>query len=390
MGILPHHPHRHSVEQLDSIPNSSLTPQPSIRSIPTVQSSAAAAVHCIATLKGHSSHIFSLVLAGKRLYSGSADGEIRLWCHDAGHAVGGGYSSVKSIIVLGDKLFTAHQDHRIRIWRIDGGAAAPCHRYRMVAALPTVNDRCLRAFSPGSYVSVRRHRRRTWVHHVDAVSCLAVSADGALLYSVSWDRTLKVWRTSDFRCVESVQAAHDDAVSAVVASPDGGGAYTSSADGTVKVWRILAGERRHALFATMRKHKSAVNALAISADGSVLYSGASDRSIIVWERTAGCGGNEVAAVGALRGHTKAVLCLAVVVDVLCSGSADRTVRIWRRDSGDGFTCLAVLKGHRGPVKCLTATSDDCTEADNDSRKCYLVYSGSLDFDIKVWQVWVQS
>jgi WD40 repeat protein len=90
-------------------------------------------------------------------------------------------------------------------------------------------------------------------------------------------------------------------------------------------------------------------------------------------------------VGKLRGHGNSKLCLAVVSDLVCSGSADRTVRVWRGFDRN-YSCLAVLEGHRGPVKCLTAAIDGCNSTTSD--EAYLVYSGGLDCDIKVWQVLV--
>lgn len=230
---------------------------------------------------------------------------------------------------------------------------------------------------------------------MDTVSALAISKDGSLLYSASWDRTFKVWRTSDFRCLESVSKAHDDAINAIALSSDGC-VYTGSADHKIKLWQKPGGHNyKHCLVATLEKHQSAVNALALSSDGSVLYSGACDRSILVWEREGGDsdrddGGNNngMAVVGALRGHTKAILCLGVVDDLLFSGSADYSVRIWRRGFDKRFSCLGVLEGHRRPVKCLNVTVDCNNERDgsHNSGTPYLVYSGSLDGDVKVWKI----
>lgn len=228
------------------------------------------------------------------------------------------------------------------------------------------------------------------MHHVDAISALALSNDGSLIYSASWDRTFKVWRTSDFKCLESVWNAHDDAINAIVSSSDGF-IYTGSADRKIKAWTKKEGDKKHSLVDVLEKHKSAVNALALSTDESVLYSGACDRSIVVWEKIVG-GGVHMAVAGALRGHTKAILCLAVVADLVCSGSADKTIRIWRR--GICYSCLAVLEGHRGAVKCLTAAVDSGNAVNNNNIRAstigtpYLVYSGSLDCDVKIWQIWV--
>ncbi|XP_048136776.1 protein JINGUBANG-like isoform X2 [Rhodamnia argentea] len=392
-----------SQSSLPTVP--SLTPQ---QSQPLDQSPTPAHRCCVATLSGHSSYVSSLALAGEFLYSGSSDGEVRAWNRsppgsDAGHAVAAAAistSAVKSVVASGDKLFTAHQDHKIRVWRIDADG-----RYRLATSLPTLADRLARLFLAKNYVEVRRHKKCTWVHHVDAVSSLALTHDGSALYSASWDRSFKVWRVSDFRCVESVERAHDDAINAVVVSRDGL-VYTCSADRKIKVWRKESHQRKHALVATLERHRSAVNALALSEDCCILYSGACDRSILVWERVqdegrrgkgtdGGVEGEHyMAVVGALRGHTKAVLCLAVAGDVVCSGSADHTVRVWRREGEDrSYSCLAVCEGHAKPVKCLAASVDvdgdgEGSGSPSGSGTRYMVYSGGLDCKIKVWRIWV--
>jgi len=191
-----------------------------------------------------------------------------------------------------------------------------------------------------------------------------------------------MWRTKDFACVESVTNAHDDAINAVAVSYDGR-VYTGSADKRIKVWRKEEGERKHTLVECLEKHNSGVNALALSSDERHLYSGACDRSVLVWEKK----GERMGLVGALRGHTKSILCLAVAGDLVCSGSADKTIRIWRGFHAQ-YSCLAVLEGHGGSIKCLTAVLDHCNPSH--SQTSFLVYSGGLDCDIKVWQILVPS
>ncbi|MQL97502.1 hypothetical protein Taro_030194 [Colocasia esculenta] len=394
----------------------SLSSQSSLGSLPSLdlhQQRPSTLHHCVLTLCGHSSYVSAIAADGASLYSGSSDGEIRSWrlgitCDvgsggDDGGA--GGYagqvvavrrSAVKALVVSRGRLFGAYQDRRIHVWQISHQReTSHAGNYRLAATLPTAGDRLLSLLSPESYVEVRRHKKCTWVHHVDAVSALALSHDGALLFSASWDRTFKVWRTSDGKCLESVADAHHDAVNAIVVSRDGT-AYTGSADTTVKVWRRLPGETKHSLAGTLERHRSAVNALALSPDGSVLYSGACDRSVVVWEGGGGgsSGGGSsstpMVVAGALRGHTKAVLCLATVGELVCSGSADRSARVWRRGLDKSYSCLAVLEGHRAPVKCLAAAvggemQED--EADACGGVFHTIYTGSLDCDIKVWRVY---
>ncbi|OEL30646.1 hypothetical protein BAE44_0008335 [Dichanthelium oligosanthes] len=297
-------------------------------------------------------------------------------------------SSIKCVIATSNGLVSSHQDGKIRVWHASRSNGS-CDHLALRAVLPTTTD-CLRTFLfPSNYVEVRRHRKRTWVHHIDAVTALALSQDGAEMYSVSWDRSLKVWRLPSLRCVESVAPAHDDAINAVAVSADGH-VYTGSADRTIKAWRRHPGQRKLALVGTMEHHKAVVNALALGVGGQVLYSGACDRSVVVWECAAGGG---MVATATLRGHTKAVLCLDAAGDVVCSGSADRTVRVWRRGVAEaaGYTCLAVLDGHAGAVKSLMLVRRSGGDHDGSCDGCCSaahVCSGSLDCDVKIWRVTV--
>ncbi|EHA8589884.1 protein JINGUBANG [Cocos nucifera] len=288
--------------------------------------------------------------------------------------------SVKSVAFSPDgRAFTAHQDGRIRAWK----RSARSGRYHLVASLPTGADRLRRLPLPSNYITVRRHKKLLWIQHADAVS--AVAASGGLLYSVSWDKTLKIWRTSDLRCIESV-AAHEDAVNAIAVAGDGT-VFTGSADRRIRVWGRSAGEKgRHGLVATLEKHRSAVNALAVSGDGSVLYSGACDRSILVWEKEDST--NFMAVAGVLRGHRKAILCIACVGDLVFSGSSDRTVRIWRRvEEGRGYSFVGALEGHVSGVRSVAAVRvPPGAEREGEGEEEYRVCSGSLDGEVRIWRV----
>lgn len=281
--------------------------------------------------------------------------------------------SVKSIAFADGRILTAHQDCKIRVWKL-----TPSKKHKLKTALPTVNDRLFRSVLPKNYVTIRRHKKKLWIEHADAVTALAVN--NGLIYSVSWDKTLKIWRSSDLRCLESVKA-HEDAINAVVVSRDGT-VYTGSADRRIQVWAKPGNEKRHVLIATLEKHKSAVNALALNDDGSVLFSGACDRSILVWEKEDSA--NHMVVTGALRGHGNAILCLINVSGFLMSGSADRTVRIWQRGCDGKYACLAVMDGHMKPVKSLAAVQDE------EENGVVWVYSGGLDGKIKVWRVSVSN
>ncbi|CAN0929321.1 Protein JINGUBANG [Linum grandiflorum] len=370
--------------------NLSLQTHPSLPSLNkspfNSSSSGAAAVDflCFTTLRPSSDHhpITSLSVHGNLLYAASGH-QISIYDCSTGFLINSfnGSSStggsIKAVIFSDNgRILSAHQDSHIRAWK-SKPKSTESNQHKLIATLPTAADRLRHFAFPSSYVAVRRHRKIMKIQHADAVSDLAVN--GGQFYSVSWDRSLKIWKSSSLRCIESIQAAHDDAINSVVVSRDGT-VYTGSADCRIRVWNKPGS--RHSLVATLEKHKSAVNALALTADGSVLFSGSCDRSILVWEREDTA--DYMTVIGALRGHEKAVLCLISVGDLLVSGSADRTVRIWARGSGGGgggkYRCLAVMEGHTAAVKSLAGYCEDGVVS---------VYSGSLDGEIKVWRVEVR-
>ncbi|KAK6136789.1 hypothetical protein DH2020_029459 [Rehmannia glutinosa] len=337
----------------------------------------------IGSLFREEGHIYSLAAAGDLLYTGSDSKNLRVWKNLKEFS---GFKSssglVKAIVVFGDKIFTGHQDGRIRIWKFLGGKRK---NYKRVGNLPTTRDLLMKSINPRSYVEVRRHRNVPWVKHFDAVSCLSIDEDQGLLYSGSWDKSMKVWRISDSKCLESIQA-HDDAVNSVVVGFDGL-VFTGSADGTVKAWRreLVGKSTEHVLVETLLKQDHALTSLAVSHAAGALYAGSSDGLVSFWEREK----HFMSYGGVLRGHKLAVLCLAVGGNLVLSGSADNSICVWRRDFGGDHSCVAVLSGHSGPVKCLAVEKDAAgggggEESGDDKR--WIVYSGSLDKSVKVWRV----
>ncbi|KAK8939977.1 hypothetical protein KSP40_PGU022170 [Platanthera guangdongensis] len=223
---------------------------------------------------------------------------------------------------------------------------------------------------------------RSKAEHRDEVTCLALFIAGELLYTGSWDRTVKVWHVRDGTCVDSF-VAHEGRVNAVAVGQDDGGVFTAGLDGCVKVWRRVYGEKTHALSMVLRFQSSPVNALVIGAGEGYLYSGSSDGYINIWEREAITGRYHHG--GFLQGHKYAVLCLAAVERLVLSGSEDTTIRVWRREEGCGFhVCLAVMEGHRGPVRCIAVGVE--MENVEGSGIGLLVYSASLDRVLKAWRL----
>lgn len=328
-------------------------------------------------------HIYALATSGNLLYTGSESKNIRVWKNLEEFS---GFKSnsglVKAIVVVKEKIFTGHQDGKIRVWKSSGFKRKS---YKRVGSLPTSMDYLTSAVNPNNYVQVRRHKNVPWNKHFDTISCMAVDLDQGFLYSSSWDKTLKVWRLSDSKCIESINA-HDDAVNSVVVGFQGM-VFTGSADGKVKAWRreVVGKHMEHVLVSLLLEQEAAVTSLAVSVTSGTVYAGSSDGLVNFWDGEKGF----ISPAGVLRGHKSAVLCLAAGGRLVMSGSADNSICVWTREKESGpHTFLSVLTGHGGPVKCL-AVEQELPEEESppaERDQTWFLYSGSLDKSVKVWRI----
>ncbi|TKY67505.1 E3 ubiquitin-protein ligase TRAF7 [Spatholobus suberectus] len=143
----------------------------------------------VGSLVREEGHIYSLAVSGDLLYTGSDSKNIRVW-KDLKDFTGFKSSSglVKTIVISGGKIFTGHQDGKIRVWKVSSKNPA---NHKRVGSLPTFKEYVKSSMNPKNYVEVRRRRNAVKVKHFDAVSSLSLDEEGGLLYSGSWDKTLK-------------------------------------------------------------------------------------------------------------------------------------------------------------------------------------------------------
>ncbi|MCO5576622.1 hypothetical protein L7F22_030437 [Adiantum nelumboides] len=407
---------------------------------------------CVATVPGHDGAVSCVVAAGEHLYSASAGNDIRMWelpdlapcsAHQFAAASADPLCSVKAMLVADHRLFGAHQDHKIRVWRrslLPSPAAAAAAAelvndekkpttLQPIATLPLFKHCFWKSLWQSNYVQVRRHHKKLWIQHTDTISSLAVGKAQQVLYSASWDKTVKVWRMADLKCVESI-SAHDDAINALAVCDKSGVLYTGSADGKVKAWgkggadgTVLqmhaACKERHRLLATMEgghQKGASVNALAVSEGGEFVVSAGSDGALAVWGREKGEAHVISKMLQKLAGcHAQPILCLCACklqlqqeqepgLLIFMSGSADKTVRLWQLDVATAgrsgaikMACVGVLRGHGGAVKSICVAPSNSADHEALSKVMNmsgvmgggsLVYTGSADKTIKAW--WVKA
>ena len=197
----------------------------------------------------------------------------------------------------------------------------------------------------------QRTTRHICTGHTSRVTTVAWSPNGTRLASASYDKTVRVWDTSNGTSILTYPG-HWDRVQTVAWSPDGKRIASAGDDSTVQVWDAATGQQ----IMTYRGHTNAVQAIAWSPDGKRVASAGDDKTIQVWDVPSGV------LVSSYRSHTGKVTAVAWSPDGrrIASGGEDKSVQIWLpfKDKNSFFTLrLAprgqfIYKGHSGRVNGL--------------------------------------
>ena len=170
--------------------------------------------------------------------------------------------------------------------------------------------------------------------HSSFVNSLAISPDGKILASGSWDKTIKVWELETGELIGTL-TGHSDRVNSVAINWDGTMLASGSSDETIKFWNLHSGE----LLCTFPGHSMEVNSVAISPNGQIIAScGGSDNTIKLWNLRTG------QLLRTLRGHSDNVNAVVFSPDgqLLASGSSDATSKVWDVESGRLLRTLSGL------------------------------------------------
>ena len=209
--------------------------------------------------------------------------------------------------------------------------------------------------------------------HQDWVLSVAISPDGRLLASGSYDRTIKLWSLPDGALLKTLTVPYQP-INSVAISPDGrllasgiaasGSGGAGSVDGSVKLWSLPDG----ALLKTLNGLSPMYPSLAISPDGRLLAWGNTSSAVVLWSLPDG------GVLKTLTGHSDFVLSVAFSPDgrLLASSSMDKTIKLWSLPDG---ALLKTLTGHTGYVESVAISLDG-----------RLLASGSDDRTIKLWSL----
>gem|GEM_PF-1450272 len=246
-------------------------------------------------LKGHSSSVRDLAVAGNTLVSADSHYEmVKVWNFRNGSLKrslkGDHYFWFSSIAISedGSTLVSASQDEAIKLMDLENGRVQKIRNPRtgkkehpLIAnnhsiRTATISDNHIFNASRNNTITVRNLETGELEHllkgHTDEVNSLAVR--GNTLVSGSADRTIRIWNLENWELERTIRNVLDPIVRSIAISKDGQKLVTGSYK-TIKVWDLKTGKLEQFL----ESHKDGVNAIAIAED--IIVSGGGDKTIEV-------------------------------------------------------------------------------------------------------------
>uniref|UniRef100_A0A7S3GL28 Guanine nucleotide-binding protein subunit beta-like protein n=2 Tax=Palpitomonas bilix TaxID=652834 RepID=A0A7S3GL28_9EUKA len=209
-------------------------------------------LHCKSKTKAHDVAISCMILDEGRdiLLTGADDGKVKLWGIDVvppslKTTFSGHKRAISSIALDKTTLFVGSYDQRISIWDL---ISTRCERVIKLDAPPFAmlvyeGDRLFASAAEGTIAVFdvdTYNRTHTLYGHRKAVNTMKLY-EGSKLVTSSADWTLRVWSADTLECLVSL-AGHTNAVSAFDMLDSEGRAFSISLDRTLRVWDLSAKE----------------------------------------------------------------------------------------------------------------------------------------------------
>jgi serine/threonine protein kinase len=165
--------------------------------------------------------------------------------------------------------------------------------------------------------------RRTLSGHTDVVKSIALSPDGQILASGSFDKTIKLWALRTGELLHTL-TGHTNRITCIAISPDGQTLASSSFDKSIKLWSLDTGELLHTLIGRPDR----VRYIAFSPNGQTLIS-SGDWEIKLWAVRTG------KLLRILAGSSDSARLVTFSPDGLtyAVGSLSGTLELWNPHSG---------------------------------------------------------
>ncbi len=283
------------------------------------------------TLEGHRDDVLAVAFSanGKRLASGGADAEVRVWDSANGATLKAltGHAGAVSALAFSDDgrwLASAGHDGNVRLW----------------------DARALTAYAE-------------WRGPGGALQALAFAPNGRRLAAAGRTRTIALWDVASGRITLTVPAGGE--VRALAFSPDGQWLAAAGADGTARLYDATRGGEP----ASRSVHRAGIRALAFAPDGRWLATGTDDGLVRLIE----VGGSQVRVFSAV-GAPVSALTYAPGGKRLVVGTADG--RVLELDAESGRVRFSLDKS--ASVTSVAVSADG-----------RLLASGARDQRVRLWR-----
>ncbi len=169
----------------------------------------------------------------------------------------------------------------------------------------------------------------TYRGHSDTLYAAALSPDGSLVATASYDHDILLWDVDSGKQIHRLEG-HNGAVFDVAFDPQGEVIASASADETVKVWSVATGKRLD----TLSQPTAEQYTVAISPDGRTIVAGGADQRIRQWTLKS----RQQLKINPLKisrfAHESGVLSLAYSPDgkTIVSTGRDELVRVWNAET----------------------------------------------------------
>jgi WD40 repeat protein len=118
---------------------------------------------------------------------------------------------------------------------------------------------------------------RVFKGHTFKVMAMAISKEGRLLATGSWDRTLKIWDVSSGKQLLSIN--HPTPVNSVTFADSDTSIISGSHDGKIRVWSVKSGRSK----GQVQAHGMGITQLSLSPNGKGLLSSSIDTRVKLWD-----------------------------------------------------------------------------------------------------------
>jgi WD40 repeat protein len=304
----------------------------------------------VSSINGHSLKVTSLAFnpSGSLLVTASEDRTAKLWELQKGtllKAFPGHQKAVTGVSIdpLDQTLATSSLDGTVRLWELSTGKLTKtlqhssavlhvCFDNDATWLVTATSNRTLQSWD------LQKARVAGVTGHGSRIRLMAFQSRQPQMLASSNDTSALLWDLKTGALLWSLQG-HREGISAIAMSADGTLAATASFDKTIRLWDLTRRQQTKVLFPGVKA-------------GSV---GKKCSQHSDCDASRFCVQEQCKAIDSGAGHTEPVLAMAFSNDgkTLISGSRDRTVRFWSVQKG---TLLKTILAHDKPVQSLALSA----------------------------------